>query len=384
MQISGLAAMMVRGSSMRTMSSCTGAIFKAGAWSTLAPRRSKASMRSLERRCEVTPMRKPSSGASVASETSVAVVTSWISRARATVIDLLSGFKERSRESAQFSGCFGMITVGFSHPDHLAYDQHGRVAATGGCRFDRTQTREGGVLARAVPPFHPSHRHVGFHPRPAQAGGKLREGSDAHEDNDRAPESRQVRVFLLRQGSVSGNHGEHVADLAVRYRNSRCGRNGDGARDAGDHADGNASGNTGGHFFATAAKDVWIAALEPDHVLAQERSFHHEFFDVTLRDLVVSRLLSNVHQLAGRQVCQLLVWGQAIVKHDVGIAQGVHRTNREEIQGARTTAHQGHVTLDAWCRLEGNRNPGAAAAFPQRLPAGVAVVHTATRNGRSG
>lgn len=44
-------------------SSCSlGAIFSSGAWMTWAPRRSKASMRSAERRSEVTAMRYPASG----------------------------------------------------------------------------------------------------------------------------------------------------------------------------------------------------------------------------------------------------------------------------------------------------------------------------------
>ena len=59
MTMSGSAAMIGRVSAMRIVVLVDGAIRTAGAWMTSAPRRAKASMRSSERRSEVTAIRKP-------------------------------------------------------------------------------------------------------------------------------------------------------------------------------------------------------------------------------------------------------------------------------------------------------------------------------------
>ncbi|MEC5150426.1 hypothetical protein RCH22_002067 [Cryobacterium psychrotolerans] len=60
-RMSGRAAMIARVSLVMRASSAAAAMRMAGAWTTSAPRRSKAAMRSSERRSLVTAMRKPSS-----------------------------------------------------------------------------------------------------------------------------------------------------------------------------------------------------------------------------------------------------------------------------------------------------------------------------------
>ena len=55
----------------------------------------------------------------------------------------------------------------------------------------------------------------------------------------------------------------------MRYRHAGVGGSGDGGRDAGDDFEGDAGGCEGERFFAAAAEDEGVAALEPDDALAR-------------------------------------------------------------------------------------------------------------------
>jgi hypothetical protein len=77
MTMSGRLSMTARVSPTRISSSSTGAMRTAGAWSTSAPRRTKASMRSSDRRSDVTAIRKPSSTGPLASTRAASVSASF-------------------------------------------------------------------------------------------------------------------------------------------------------------------------------------------------------------------------------------------------------------------------------------------------------------------
>ena len=264
--------------------------------------------------------------------------------------------------------------VGLGHPDDLADHQHGGVAAAGGCGGDGAQLGDGGALAGAVAAFDDGHGHVGAHAGPAQAGRQLVQGADAHQDHDGPAQAGQVRELLLGQRGVAGDHGEHVADFAVRDRDAGGGRNRDGAGDSGDDADRNPGSDAGSNFLAAAAEDVGVPALEADHVVAGQRAFDHELFDVGLADLVVAGLLAHVHQLRRGQGRQLLVRGEPVVEDDVGVAQRRHGGDGQQFGGARAAADQRDVARGAGRRLGGHRDAGCAAPVQEGVPAGLAVV----------
>ena len=233
---------------------------------------------------------------------------------------------------------------------------------------------DGGALAGTVAAFDDGHRHVGAHAGAAQTGRQLVQGADAHQDHNRPAEPGQVGEFLLRQRCMAGNHREHVADFAVRDRDSGGSRDGDGARDAGDHPDGHTGFHARGNFLAAAAEDVRVAALEPDHVLSGLGGPDHQFLDAGLADLMVAGLLADVDEVCRGQCGQLLVGGEPVVEHDVGVPQRRHSRDREQLGGARAAAHQGDMAGRSGRRFGGDGDADGAAPLQQRLPAGLAVV----------
>ena len=242
-----------------------------------------------------------------------------------------------------------------------------RLSSPSGSRHD-------GPLPGAVAAFDDGHRHVRAHPGPAQSGGELVQRSDPHQHHDRAAQPGEVHVLLLGQRGVARDHGEHVADLAVRDRDPGCGRDGDGTRNTGDHADGNSGLHTGGHFLAAAAEHVRVAALEPHHVLSGQGGLDHEFLDPGLADRVVAGALTHVHQLGRAQGGQFLVRGQPVVEDDVRVPQGLDGGDRQQFGGSRAASDQGDVAGGAGGGFHGDRDAGFAAAVQQRIPAGLAVV----------
>ena len=195
-----------------------GAIVSAGACSTWAPRRSRAAIRSSERRSEVTPIRKPASGA-------IGLRRAGLGSGTSAVSDAL-----RSATSAGSAPTVGgqrdatspiTTTAGERDPQppHLA----GQVA-DGGHRA---------ALGVGEPALDHRRRRVGGEPGRGQPGHGLGQVGDPHQDHDRAAQPDQ-RLQLVRppaavcpEITVNG-----LADPAMGDRDPAGGRHRERAGDA--------------------------------------------------------------------------------------------------------------------------------------------------------
>ena len=104
----------------------------------------------------------------------------------------------------------------------------------------------------------------------------------------------------------------------MRERNARIGRAGYGAGNAGDLLEGNARIHEFLGFFAAAAENVGIAALEPRDNLALLGLGNEKLVDVALFHGVIARNFAYIDEFGiGPGQGEKLVAGKIVVYHDV-------------------------------------------------------------------
>ena len=137
------------------------------------------------------------------------------------------------------------------------------------------------------------------------------EPADAHIEASRPPDLDQVREcvvvdrgFALCRVLVAGDDRDRRSDLAVGDGDARGGGRSDARGDAGDDLAADASPCAERRLFRATAKEVRVAALEPDHTLALLRKIDEQLIGLVLRELVVLGPLADVvsRRVLGRLV----------------------------------------------------------------------------------
>src|SRR5262245_55334212 len=128
--------------------------------------------------------------------------------------------------------------------------------------------------------------------------------------------------------------------IAMSYRNSRESRHSDCARDAGHNFKRNSGLRESTSFFASPAKNKWVAAFEPANVFAFASPFDHEPLDLVLLDAVVSRFFPNADDLGLRfGFFEQVQINQTIVEHNVGFAQACEPADGDQVRISRSRAN---------------------------------------------
>ncbi len=133
--------------------------------------------------------------------------------------------------------------------------------------------------------------------------------------------------------------------LAMRERHPRVRRNAQRRRDPRHDFESHARGGQRFGFFAAAAEDERIAALQPHHVQAATRALDQHGADLFLAEGVYRFLLADVDALGlgGRQIQQRRV-GEVIVEHGVRLFQQAAALQRDQLGIAGSGAYQVDLT----------------------------------------
>ena len=137
-------------------------------------------------------------------------------------------------------------------------------------------------------------------------------------------------------------------------------------RHAGNHLDGNSSGNQREGLLAASAEDERVAALEPHDALAAERAADHHPLDGLLRDGVPPGAFAHVAPARLRSVTQRRAVDQRVVEDHVGGAQPRDGAERKELRIAGAGAHQRYETRSAHAALRVIESSTPRAGRPAR------------------
>ena len=126
----------------------------------------------------------------------------------------------------------------------------------------------------------------------------------AHEHDLRPRRRRELReierALRLRRILVPGENGELRRVVAMRHRDARVSRRGDGRADAGDDLETQPRRRERLRLLAAAPEDKRIAALQPHDPLSRPRFFHEQRVDLLLLERVLPRLFARVDDLRAR------------------------------------------------------------------------------------
>ena len=124
-----------------------------------------------------------------------------------------------------------------------------------------------------------------------------REGGESHEDHEGFGHADPAPIDGV--DAVAGDEGHGGSVLAVRQRHAGVGRDAERRGDAGNDLEGDAGIGQRFGFFAAAAEDERIAALEAHHVPAAARALDEHGADFFLGEGVGGFLLADVDALGG-------------------------------------------------------------------------------------
>src|SRR6185503_11232686 len=119
-------------------------------------------------------------------------------------------------------------------------------------------------------------------------------------------------------------------DAAMRERDARVGRDGDGGADAGNHLERNARPAQRVGLFPAPSKDERIAALEP-HDAAPALGVHdQERVDALLRERVVAGFLAGEDAARARRLVEEARMDEPVVDDDLSATQEREAPHRHE------------------------------------------------------
>ena len=148
----------------------------------------------------------------------------------------------------------------------------------------------------------------------------------------------------IRRIAVAGEHGEAGAMLAVREGNARVIRRGDDRRNARHDFEMDFRRRQRLGFFAAAAENERIAALEPDDAFAFARFGDAARGDFLLRHLHVVCRAKSTRRMAG-EAEQVRV-DERVVENHVGAAEQFRAAQRKQARVARSGPDKINVPLD--------------------------------------
>ncbi len=170
----------------------------------------------------------------------------------------------------------------------------------------------------------------------------------AREPGERLPVER--RLVLLRV-LVAGDERDGGRVVAMGDRDPRVRGRRDARRHARHHLELDPRPGERLCLLAAAAEDERVTALEPHHAAPMARALDHQFLDPLLRRPTVPGLLADVDQLGLRtRTVEDRGRNQAVVEHDVGGGDQLHRLHRyqagiagagaDEVHDARARTHR--------------------------------------------
>ena len=234
--------------------------------------------------------------------------------------------------------------------DDLADDEQRRRLHPGVARRSRDllQRRLDHALARRCRLDDQRARRRGRASALDQRAGDALKAADAHQHDERVGRRRQLRPAHLRGGLggvlVAGDDSEAGGDAAVRHRDAGRGHPAD--RRGHPRHDGRLEARVRERleFLATAAEDERVAALEAHDALARARVLDERGVDLLLRHRHAAWRLAGVDALRviGAGVEQRR-GGEAVVEHDLGLAQRLQAALRHEARIARSRADEPDV-----------------------------------------
>ena len=237
------------------------------------------------------------------------------------------------------------ITAGFCTP---------AAAASATAAAERRSRR---ALVRGVPVLDDGDGAVCGNARLLGGANQAGEGRDAHQHDGRhrligeRGEGALARLGL----PVDDVHG--CGGAAMGDGDSRRLRHRDDARETRHDLDGDAGGQTRGDFFATAAVDERVAALEPHDALSRARVRDQEGVDLVLGNgMMIGRLPTSITSTSGSSSLRTSVGSEAIGDDDIGLGEEATPAKGHEVGRAGPAADE----VDA--------PGGSRAATPQGQP----------------
>ena len=187
-------------------------------------------------------------------------------------------------------------------------------------------------------------------------GASVREQARAHALQPRDAHVERKRLLFAREtgpvqavvfGFRMGGHEAHrLRVIAMGQRNAGVSRAGQRGGDAGHHFVADAVRAQEFEFFAAAAEDETVAALQPHDAFAGARVFQHQCVDLFLRHVVMAGFLAHFDAfgIAARKF-QHLGADQAVVQDHIGLVEQAQPAQGEQTRVAGAGADQRHAAF---------------------------------------
>ncbi len=225
--------------------------------------------------------------------------------------------------------------------DHLADHQDRRAAQLeeGGVHLQVLQGRAALALVRQGGVLDHGHRCGQRETAVQQALLDFGQAGHAHVDHQRGTSGGQGcpvgrRVVL----GMGGDQGHAAGHASQGQGDAAGGGTGQAGSDAVDDLAGDATGGQPFGFLAGTTEDAGIAALEPGHATALAGIAQHQPVDEGLGRGAAAAALADADHPGGRAVFEHRRIDQVIDHHHLGLAQGAHRLEGQQlgIAGAGT------------------------------------------------
>ena len=221
--------------------------------------------------------------------------------------------------------------------DHFADDDGGRRLHSVEHAGQGSQRAHDGLLVR---PGGPAHRHGGSVGRAAvrhQLAGDFGKRGESHENHQCLGVADFGPVDCLH--GVPGDEGDGGGVLAMGERHAGVGGNAEGSGHAGHDFKGYAGIGQGLGFFAAAAEEEGVAALEAHHGQAAARALDEQAADFLLRECVRRFLFADVEAFGvGWGEREEGGVGQMVVENGVGLLEDAASLDGDEIGVAGSRA----------------------------------------------